>query len=107
MFFYQYVSLVKGLHVKQFPAIFFVPLFHDINSSRVSSAVPYSCLLFSICSAHPEIRLLVLIYCVCSLCLVAVDLLDCPTYELLQVSHLNLHIPLEFVLVLSILSVSC
>jgi len=46
-------------------------------------------------------------YRVCSLCLVAIDLPDCPTYELLQVLHLSLYIPLEFVLVLTILSVSC
>jgi len=32
---------------------------------------------------------------------------DCPTYELLQVLHLSLCIPLEFVMVLIILSVSC
>ena len=31
---------------------------------------------------------------------------DCPTYELLQVSHLSLYIPLQFVQVLTILSVS-
>jgi len=61
----------------------------------------------SICSAYAEIGLLVLIYCVCSLCLVAIDLPDWPTYELLQVLHLSLYIPLEFVLVLTILSVSC
>jgi len=46
-------------------------------------------------------------YRVCSLCLVAIDLPDCPTYELLQMLHLSLYIPLEFVLVLIILSVSC
>jgi len=44
---------------------------------------------------------------VCSLCLVTIDLPDFPIYELLQGLHLNLHIPLEFVPVLVILSVSC
>ena len=44
---------------------------------------------------------------VCSLCLVVIDVPDCPTYELLKVLRLSLYIPLEFVLVLTILSVSC
>jgi hypothetical protein len=44
---------------------------------------------------------------VCSLRLVAIDRPDCPTYELLQGLRLSLYIPLEFVLVLTILSVSC
>jgi hypothetical protein len=51
--------------------------------------------------------LLVLIYGVCSLCLVTIYPPDCPTYELLQVLHLSLYIPLEFVLVLTVLSVIC
>jgi hypothetical protein len=59
------------------------------------------------CNAYAEIGLLVLMYRVCSLCLVAVGIHDCPTYELLQVLHLSFYIPLEFVLVLTILSVSC
>jgi hypothetical protein len=37
-------------------------------------------------------------YLVCSLCLISNDLPVCPTYELLQVLHFNLYIPLEFVL---------
>jgi hypothetical protein len=44
---------------------------------------------------------------VCSLCLVFIDLPDCPTYALLQVLHLSLYVPLEFVLVWTVLSVSC
>jgi hypothetical protein len=44
---------------------------------------------------------------VCSLCLLVIELPECPTYELLQVLHLSLYILLEFVLVLTILSVSC
>jgi len=59
------------------------------------------------CNAHAEIGLLVLMYRVCSLCLVATDLPDCSTYELLQVLHLSLYIPLEFVMVLIILSENC
>ena len=42
-----------------------------------------------------------------SLCLVVIELSDCPTHALLQVLHLSLYIPLEFVLVLTNLSVSC
>jgi putative component of membrane protein insertase Oxa1/YidC/SpoIIIJ protein YidD len=37
-----------------------IPLLHGFNNSSVSSAVPYSCLLFSMCSAYAEIGLLVL-----------------------------------------------
>ena len=99
--------MVKRLHVESFQTIHFFPFLHGFNNYNVSSAVPYSFLLFSMCNAYAEIVLLFLIYRVCSLCLVAIDLSDCPTYELLQVFHLSLYIPLEFVLVLTILSVSC
>jgi hypothetical protein len=58
-------------------------------------------------NAYAEMGFLVLMYRVCSLCLVVIDFPDCPTYELLQVLHLSFFIPLEFVLVLTILSVSC
>jgi len=43
------------------------------------------------CNAYAEIGLLVFMYRVCSLCLVAFDLSDCPTYEFLQVLHLSLY----------------
>ena len=43
----------------------------------------------------------------CSLCLIVIDLPNCPTHALLQVLHLSLYIPLGFVLVLTNLSVSC
>jgi hypothetical protein len=46
-------------------------------------------------------------YRVFSLGLIAIELPYCPIYELLQVLHLSLYIPLEFVLVLTILSVGC
>jgi len=69
--------------------------------------MPYSCLLLSMCNAYAEIGLLVFLYHVCSVCLIIIDLPDCPTYELLQVLRLSLYIPLEFVLILVILSVSC
>jgi len=58
------------------------------------------------CNAYAEIELLVLMYRVCSLCLVAIVFPDCPTYELFHVLNLSLCIPLEFVLVLIILSMS-
>jgi len=45
-------------------------------------------------------------YRVCSLCLIPIDLSVCPTYELLQVLHFSLYIPLEFISFLVILSLS-
>ena len=108
LFFDQYVTLVKCLHVESFTIIhFFFPLLHGFNNSNFSSAVPYSWLLFSMCNAYAEIGLLVFMYRVYFLYLVAIDLPDCPKYELLQVLHLSLYIPLECVLVLIILSVNC
>jgi len=43
--------------------------------------------------------LLVLIHLIRSLCLIFIDLPDCPTYTLLYVLHFNLYIPLGFLLV--------
>ena len=107
LFFDQYVTLVKGCTLTTSQQFILVPLLHGFTNSSVSSAVPFSCLLFSMCSAYAKIGLLVLMYRVCSLYLVAIDRPDCPTYYLLQVLHLSLYIPLEFVLVLTILSGSC
>ena len=50
------------------------------------------------CNAYAEIGLLVLVYIVLSSCRVSVDLPVWPTYELLQVLHFNLYMPLEFIL---------
>jgi hypothetical protein len=38
----------------------FCPFLHGCISLRVLSAVPYSCLLFSICAAYADVELLVL-----------------------------------------------
>ena len=57
LFFGQYVMLVKGLNVESFPRIYFVPLLHGFKNPRLSSAVPYSCLLFSMSTAYVEIGL--------------------------------------------------
>ena len=46
-------------------------------------------------------------YRVCSLCLTTIDLQVGPTYELLQVLHFSLYIPLEFNLLGVILLLSC
>ena len=46
-------------------------------------------------------------YRICSLCLIPVDMPVCPAYELLQVLHFSLYIPLEFILFWFILSLSC
>ena len=68
--------------------------------------MPYSCLLSNVlCSAYAEVGLLVLIWRMCSLCLMVIDIPDCPMYALLQVLHFSWYIPLGFVLVG--LSVSC
>jgi hypothetical protein len=48
----------------------FLLFLHGCINFRVSLAVPYSCLLFSICVAYSEARLLVLMYLIRSLCLV-------------------------------------
>jgi len=37
-------------------------------------------------------------YIICSLCLMSMDLPDCPTYALLHVLHFSLYIPLGFLL---------
>jgi len=37
-------------------------------------------------------------YLICSLCLMPMDLPDCPTYALLRVLHFSLYIPLGLVL---------
>jgi hypothetical protein len=58
----------------------FVTLLHGFNNSSVSSAVPYSCLLFSMCNTYAEIGLLVFMYLLCSLCCGVIYLPDCPTY---------------------------
>ena len=53
-----------------FPQWFiFVIFLHGWISFSVSFAVPYSCLLFSMCVAYAETGLLVLMYRICSLCL--------------------------------------
>jgi hypothetical protein len=85
---------------------FLLPYCMVFQNFKVSSAVPYSCLLFSICNAYAEIGLIFLMYRLFSLCLAAIDVPDCPTFEFLQVLHLSLCIPLEFVLVLTLLSMS-
>jgi hypothetical protein len=57
----------------------FLLFLHGCISFRVSFAVPYSCLLFSICVAYADARLLVLMYLICSLCLIVTGLPDCTT----------------------------
>jgi hypothetical protein len=74
----------------------FGPFLHGCNSFRVLSAVPYSCMLFSIWVAYAEVVLLALMYRICSLCLVVMGLPDCPTYFMLHVLQLISYIPLGF-----------
>jgi hypothetical protein len=47
---------------------------------------------------YAEIGLFVLIYLICSLCLISIDQPVWPTYALLHIVHCNLYIPLEFIL---------
>ena len=71
LFFDQYATLVKGLHVELPNNSFLFPY------SIVSIILVFpqqSCLLFSMCNAYAEIGLLIHMYHVCSLCLVATDL---------------------------------
>jgi len=57
----------------------FLLFLHGCINFRVSFAVPYSCLLFSICVAYADAGLLVLMYLICSLYLIVMGLPDCPT----------------------------
>src|SRR5215475_16031781 len=78
---------------------------HGLISLSVLSAVPYSCLLFKICTAYADAGWLLLMYRICSLCLVAIGQPDCPTYLSPQVLHIISYIPLGFSLL--VLCVSC
>jgi len=57
------------------------------------------------CKAYNETGLFVFMYLVCSLCLIRNDQPVCPTYELLQVLHFSLYLPLELFWI--IVSLSC
>ena len=70
----------------------------------VCSGLPYSCLLPRMCNAYAEIGLFVLIYLICSLHLISIDLPVWPTYDLLHDLHCTLYIPLEFILFFGVLS---
>jgi hypothetical protein len=61
----------------------------------VSFAVSYSYLLFSMCVAYAETGLLVLMYCICSLCLVAMGQPDCSTYTYKHVLNILLVLNVE------------
>jgi hypothetical protein len=84
-----------------------IPLLQVFNSYVGGSAFPYLCLLFNMCKTYAETGLFVLVYLVCSLCRTFIDFPVWPTYELLQVLHFSLYIPLEFLLFCGIVSLSC
>jgi len=65
------------------------PFWHFLSSFRVSSFVPYLCLLFEMCAAYAEVGLFDLIYLMCSLNLTPIAPPDCPTYALLHVLHFS------------------
>jgi len=50
--------VVEGLHIKVSQQLICVPLLHGFNNSNISAAVPYSCLLFNMCSAYADVGLL-------------------------------------------------
>jgi hypothetical protein len=84
------------------------PLRHGLSNCSVFSFVPYSCLFSRICAAYVDMELLYLTYLMCSLNLMLFSLPDCPTYNLLQVLHFNLYIPLGSVcLCLAVFSCCC
>ena len=62
----------------------------------VSSTVPYSCLLFRICSAYDDCGLFCFMYRVCSLYLCCRLRFVCPMYDNLQVLQVSLYTPLFF-----------
>ena len=63
------VLLAVYLYVHIFPVVHFHTFSAWLNYFNVSCAVPYSCLLFSVCVAYAETGLLVLMYRICSLVL--------------------------------------
>jgi hypothetical protein len=69
------------------------PFWQCFSNCSVAVAVPYSCLLCRICVAWADVGLLPLMYLVCSLCLVLIDLPDCPTYTFLNVLQFILYTP--------------
>jgi hypothetical protein len=77
-------------------------LLHAFNNCVVYSKFPHSCIFLRMCNAY-EIGLLVLIYLICSLCLISINLPLWPTYALLHILHCNLYIPLEFILFCGVL----
>jgi hypothetical protein len=72
----------------------FVPSLYCCSGFNVLSTVTYSCLLFNIRTAYVDVGLLVLIYRICSLCLIVIDPPDCPMYNLVHALHLSSYIPL-------------
>jgi len=78
-------------------------LLHVFSNCIVYSKFPYSCIFLRTCNAYAEIGLFVLIYLICSLCLVSIDLPVWPTYALSHILHCNLYIPLEFILFCGVL----
>ena len=106
LFFDQYVTLVKGLHI-ELPNNSFLFSYCTVS---IIPGFPLQCCIrvyCLVCVMHMLKSGYYFLCIVCSLCFVAIELPDCPTYELLQVLHLSSFIPLEFVLVLTILSASC
>src|SRR5215469_13878330 len=66
------------------------------SSVIVSTVVPYSCMLSSMCCAYADCGSLFLTYLRCSRHLIVRSRLVCPMYALLHVLHVILYTPLLF-----------
>ena len=73
------------------------PLLYDFTGCTVSSAFPYSCLLFRMFNAYAETGLFVFMYLVFSRCHIPIELPVWPACDSIHVLHFNLYIPLEFI----------
>ena len=73
----QCFVLVEYMHIQGFPTIHTCAFMACLQ--YLSYVVPYSCLFCRICIAQEDCGILVLIYLICSLCLMSIDLPDCLT----------------------------
>ena len=71
------------------------PLLHCFRSLKVVSAGLNSCLFCNMWFAYTDCGLQFLIWLMCSLYLICISLLDCPTYSLLHVMHLILYVTMN------------
>jgi hypothetical protein len=92
---------------KMIPNSSLVCPYRMLATSVLCSRLPCSCLLSKKCNTYADMGLFVLVYRMCSWCLIVIDLPVCPTNELLHVLHCSLYIPQQNVLVCGTLSRNC